>query len=765
MEMIRDANVLTLDLRDKDSVPESFEALVAKQKATSTGDGVVRPWNLLLIDTVDLIRGHHDLYESILQSSARPRLIILLEGDLFDAKTSLPRVTFPPIFQEHRSQVRILAITNRSGCEWAAGAPLPSGIGHWAADPSGELTLPILIEPLAIEEVFNSLFAGTSSGGYDAWSIGTKQVWFGRLPAKATADSLYETGQALVGDDGDAALLPKSNDWEIPPALDGTAVEENILTVSQGSILEHYQNIRRLISAEKLMFGVTGSSGALRRVAAYADHHERVLKNLEERTEAIEGVVTDLLNSIDAGDGFNEDESRRFDQLGIVLKRQDNYRSIYRDAANQLNDRIVNGVRDWIRTGHSIAPLIITVEDTVDKVRPLTREQILEKFQEVSLQRLKEKLATASLNRPKGNLIRIAVATARLLQPTWARVVFAVLYSWLVATGIFEAFDHGRTKAFLPVPQAIREQTANVLVVLAIIVTLILIGIGIIFTEADNRIRRWGKNVGLIELERAIQAQQTFLERVTLNEWVLSKTRRRTANSLKYLSDTLRGLAAVIREKLIDSHEALTKSVQESTSPNPSVRRDLNDVAAAGTFMQLERVIEILRTDISTLIDEVLSLRIHEFKGIGGAAVPREINESIALKVDRFVERLIDDGPLSLDIALSRDSVLLRKTLIETYWKNVSLVSSAVHNSALTPADAPLLQFVNSSDLLHLDQQPDETVLVRFAPEPSRDEIYSLAANDDMKIIFTETTSCAGVLRLTGFRNSFAERPEKVELN
>ena len=98
--------------------------------------------------------------------------------------------------------------------------------------------------------------------------------------------------------------------------------------------------------------------------------------------------------------------------------------------------------------------------------------------------------------------------------------------------------------------------------------------------------------------------------------------------------------------------------------------------------------------------------------------------------------------------------------MIETYWKNVSLVSSAVHNSALTPADAPFLQFVNSGDLLHLDQQPNETVLVRFAPEPSRDEIYSLAANEDMKIIFTETTSCAGVIRATGFRNSFAERPE-----
>lgn len=759
--MIRDATVLTLDLRSEASLPESFEALISREKAVGAGDGVVRPWNLLLVDSVELISKHKDLYTSILQSSARPRLMILLVGELFDKETSLPSLSFPPVFQEHRSQVRIFAVTNSSGCEWSAGAPLPSGIGHWAKDPEGKTSIPILLEPLSIEEVFNTLFSGTAKGGYDAWSVGTKQVWFGRLPAKATADSLYETGQALVGDDGDAALLPKSDDWEIPPALNGTATEENILTVSNGSILEHYQNIRRQISTEKLMFGVTGSSGALRRVAGYSSHHQRVIEQLSDKAGGVETLLYELFKSIDAGDGFNEDESRRFDQLGIVIKRQDNYRSIYREAATQLNDRIVSGVRDWIRTGHSIAPLIITIEDTVKKVQPLNQDEILEKFTDVSLESIREKLSGALARKPKGNLVRIAVTTAKLLQPVWLRFVLAFLYTWLVATGVFEAFDHGRTRAFLPLPESVRARAADLIVIVAILVTIVVCVLGLIFTNVDNRIRRWGKTAGLLELEKAVQLQQAFLERITLNEWVLSKTRRRTSTSLRHLNETLRGLASVIRQRLIESHETLTLSVQEAESPNPSVRRDLNDVASAGTFMQLDKVIEILRTDISTLIDEVLSLRIHEFKGVGGSSVPAEINESIAKKIDAFIERLLNVGPLSLDIAMSKEAVVLRRSLIETYWKKVGLVSSAVHNSALTPSDAPFIQFVNPSDLLHLDQQADETVLVRFAPEPSRDEIHQLAANSDMKVIFTETTACAGVLRVTGFRNSFAEKLEE----
>ena len=756
--MIRDAKVLTLDLRDGQDVPASFEELVAREKAVASEEGVVRPWNLLLIESVENLAKHEGLYTSILQSSARPRLIVLLVGEIFDRVTSLPKVGFPSVFQEHRAQLRVLAVTSLGGCEWSSGAPLPSGVGHWAGDPDGNTSVPILVEPIAIEEVFNSLFSGTSKAGFDAWSVGTKQVWFGRLPAKATADSLHETGQALVGDDGDATLLPRVDEWEIPPALDGTAHEPDILTLSDGSILEHYQGIRRQISAEKLMFGISGNSGSLRRVAKFSEHHIRTLSQIEARAGSVEEVVKDLLASIDAGDGFNEDESRWFDRLGIVIKRQDNYRAVYREAATQLNDRVVDGVRDWIKKGHSIAPLILTIENTIEKIRPQSQNQILENFDAVSFATIREKLLSSGNRKPKGTLVRVAVAVARVLQPTWARVLLAFLYSWFVGVGVWEIADHGRSKWLLPVPRAVREQVANLFTLGAIVVTLVVVALGLVVTYADNQIRRWGKTVGLIELEKAVQSQQEFIERVTLNEWVLSRTRRRTATSMEYLNQTLRGLSEIIRQKLIENHSELARTVLASENPNPAVRRDLNDVAAAGTFMQLDKVVEILRTDISTLIDDVLSLRIHEFKGVGGASVPSEINDSIAGKIDRFVSRLIIEGPLSLDVALSREAIALRKSLIETYWKNVSIVSSAVHNSALTSADAVFIQFVAPTDLLHLDQQPDETVIVRFAPEPSRDEIHELAANSDMKVIFTETTACAGVLRLTGFRNPFIEK-------
>jgi len=759
VEVTREASVLLLDLTAEGvKPPASYEDLIRSQRPDLVADGVIRPWNLLITDSISGFPGHKSLYESVLQSPARPRLVLLLDGLLFASETSTPAISLPLVFQEHRLQVRVVAITDRAGCEWAAGDPLPSGIAYWPKDPDGATTVQILRDPLSDERIFNEFFEMTSAGGYDAWSLGTRQVWFGRLPQKATAGSLYETGQGLVGDDGDAALLPKSADWEIPPALSGMATEDDLLILTEGSILESYQGIRRQASGEKLMFGVTGSRQSLKRVAAYPSHHARVLQQLEEKTTSIDGTVSGLLQSIDATDGFNEEENRKFERLGIVIKRSDDYRKIYRDVATQLNDRIVDGVRDWIRTGHSIAPLVLTVEDTIEKVKPLPPEELVDKFSNVSLAPSAQRLADARKNMPKGTVIRFGQSIAKVLEPAWARLLIAILYTWILATGAFEAFDQGRTPGFLPVPEALRGTAADIAVVLAMIATLLVAALGVALVLADSTIRSWGKTAGLIEVEKAVERQQEFLERVILNEWVLNRTRRRTAASLRFLNETLRGLSEVVRARLIDRHAELAKTTDEPQSPNPAVRKDLNDVAAAGTFMQLEQVIAILRADISTIIDEVLSLRIHEFKGVGGEEVPTEINRSIATKIDRYIDHLREEGPLSLDVALSRESAQLRKRLIETYWKNVSLVSSAVQDSALLPKDSKLVQFINSEDLLHLDQQPKSAVVVRFAPEPSREEIQTQAANLDMNIIYTETTSCAGILRATGFRNSLVEQ-------
>jgi len=753
----REAPVLVLDLQTVDQAPRNYEELIKSHKHSEALQGVVRPWNLLIVDQVDTFLSHRDLYESILNSKARPRLIILLVGELFSKATSEQKLSLPLVFQDHRSQVRIFAVTDQVGCEWAPGEPLPEGIAFWPKDVEGSTTLGVLTEPLSIEGVFNSIFSATSIGGYDAWSIGTKQVWFGRLPAKATADSLYETGQALVGDDGDACLLPRIADWEIPPELCGIASEEDILLNQEASLLEAFQSISKQINSEKILFGITGSSNSIKRVAIFPDHHEKVIKQLIEKSQKVNAIVDDLINSIDAADGFNEDENRRFEQLGIQHKRKDNYRSKYRDIATQLNDRIVDGVRDWIKTGHSIAPLIITVEDTIAKVTPMSREKLIEEFEKKSLALNIEEAKSAIGRIPKGSIIRLGQIVARAIRPMWARMVLAIFYSWLIATAIFESFDQGKTSGFLPVPESIRASAADVVVFLAVLITIGVAVLGVVFSIADSKIRRWGKSVGLEALEGAVLIMREALERAILNEWVLSKTRRRTAKSLGHLSVTLRGLSEVIRNLLISRHGEFSTTTGEAVSPNPMVRRDLNDVSAAGTFMQLDQVIAILRTDVSTIIDDVLSLRIHEFKGIGGVSVPQEINSAVEIKIDSYIKSLIAAGPLSLEVALSRESANLRKILIETYWKNVSVVGSSVQESAMTEKSRAFIQFVNSEDLIMLDQRAEKSIFIRFAPEPSRDEIHQEAAAAELNIIFTDTTSCAGILRATGFRSSLVE--------
>jgi len=59
---------------------------------------------------------------------------------------------------------------------------------------------------------------------------------------------------------------------------------------------------------------------------------------------------------------------------------------------------------------------------------------------------------------------------------------------------------------------------------------------------------------------------------------------------------------------------------------------------------------------------------------------------------------------------------------------------------------------------LHLDKQNGGDILIRFAPRPSLDHIVTSGKTSGINvesITFTAKTSCAGILRLVGFKDAF----------
>jgi len=758
MDVNRDSSVIVVDLETVDKFPSSFEDLLHLESAIFFEEGVIRPWNIVLFDDADKVESHRGLYESILANVSQPRLILILRSSSIGGDENKGRLELPQFFRDNHTRLRVILLTSLTGIDWAPGSHLPAGLAYWESDLEGLHTTEVLKDALTSDEVLDELFLATSAVGHQLWSIGTKQVWFGRLPSKATADALFVCGHGLVGDDGKTCLLPQLEDWIVPPALSGRDVESDILLSGDGALATRYEEIRQNVNRQKKIFGLFGGAGAVRRIASFPEHHVAELNKICESLSEVNADVKLLLDSTDASDGFDVGERTKFQDLGVQQQRRDNLRQKYLDSDTKLTEGIVNGCRKSISTGHSISPLIVQVDKVIKTVSPKSQAEILKEFEIVDLTKLQETLTKSTLTIPKNPLMIVAKTVAKIIEPLWLRFVLAIFYLWLVAISAFEAFDDGNSSGFYPLPEIARKSIARLVVVVCLFVTLVIVLVGIAIVVADNLIRAWSRKSGLLKVEKEVENQKSFIERIALNEWVLSNTRRKAVDSLTQLRRTLELIGANLRSHLIDNHDKLASAIQDRSTPNPAVRKDLNDVAGAGAFRQLDRVVEIIRTDVSTVIENVMALKVYEFKG-KSTNVPEQIVASIEKGLVSYIKRLIELGPLDFRLALSDLSLEKRKELSETYWTKVGQVTSAVEDTVLVAKEEQFVQFIHPVDLLQLDQQATSAVFLRFAPEPSRQDIKSQIVEID-NLLFTTKTACAGIFRLVGFRDSLVHYEE-----
>jgi hypothetical protein len=758
MDVNRDSSVIVVDLATVDKFPSSFEDLLHLESTIFFEEGVIRPWYIVLFDDADKVESHRGLYESILANVSQPRLILILRGSSIGGDENKGKLELPQFFRDNHARLRVILLTSLTGIDWAPGSHLPAGLAYWESDLEGLHTTEVLKDALTSDEVLDELFLATSAVSHQLWSIGSKQVWFGRLPSKATADALFVCGHGLVGDDGKTCLLPQLEDWSVTPALSGCDVESDILLSGDGALATCYEDVRQSVNRQKKIFGLFGRAGAVKRIARFPEHHVAELNKICESLNDVNADVKLLLDSTDASNGFDVGERTKFQDLGVQQQRRDNVRQKYLDIDSKLTEEIVNGCRNSIATGHSISPLIVNVEKVIKTVSPKSQAEILKEFESVDLTKLQETLAKATLTFPKNPLMKVAKTVAKIFEPLWLRFVLAILYLWLVAISAFEAFDDGNSSGFYPLPEIVRRSIARSVVVVSLFVTVGVVVVGIIFVFADNLIRAWSRKSGLLRVEKEVEAQKSFIERVALNEWVLSNTRRKAVDSLIQLRRTLELIGANLKTHLIDNHDKLASAIQDRSTPNPAVRKDLNDVAGAGAFRQLDRVVEIIRTDVSTVIENVMALKVYEFKG-KSANVPEQIVASIEKSLVSYIKRLIELGPLDFRLALSDSSLEKRKELSETYWTKVGQVTSAVEDTVLVAKEEQFVQFVHPDDLLQLDQQASSAVFLRFAPEPSRQNIKSQVVEVD-NLLFTTKTACAGIFRLVGFRDSLIHYEE-----
>ena len=759
----RNSSVIVINLDDLDERLERYDDVV-KFNLGQMGPniavlgkdrGIERPWDLILVVQQVNLERYHGLFDSILTNAVRPRLLLVVRApDLADGNLAF---TLPKVFSEQAELVRVIILTSETGCEWAPGDHKPSGLAIWPGDQDGVETISILVDTMGIPEVFNALFLQSASARFEAWTIGTKQVWFGKLPAQPLSAALYEVGDGLVGDDGKVAVLRKMPTWVLPQDLIGGASENDILLDNKKKKNEINRATERSVEFMKSV-GLTNKSGLLKRISGYPVSQKSLaevlmgdMKTLTESTQAI-------FEAIDATDGFGVEEHRLFDDEGIQLQRDDHQRDRYGELDSALLTSIVDGIRSGISEGHSLAPQKIKLEDIIKQVEPRTPSKILDEFEPLNLQSEISKIKDALEKMPYGPLMRVGVQVARLLRPMWARMVLASIYIWGLFTTVFEIYDKGKSRGYLPLPLAARQTVSIISIILFIVLTLGISACGYILNHTQVKITAWGKSTGVKDIGTAIKGLQKYLEDTVVNDWVLSKTRRESHSQLQYLLAGLGAVGDFLKSLLIDGPKLLLSADGIEYSPNPAVRKDFNDYAKVGVFKNMKMVTDILRMDISTIVDQKMELRVPELRGIYGEQFPKSLLEDLDSPLNEYVSSVIKRGALIQDLAQSEEASQQRRELTNTYWRNVSVIDQVIKDVVLVDDDQSIIQFVNPQNLLPLSKEIDLAVNVRFAPVPSREEVGKMTgvSKDVLKsVVFTDSVTSAGIVRLAGFRPGF----------
>jgi hypothetical protein len=781
-------NVLLVDLASMENKPQSYHEVLklgaSEEVFPTNGEniGILRLKNLLIVDTLDGVFKNQVFYESVLRSPSLPKVILLVSdcyeepsGSQISSKIS-PNISLPKIFEDRSSDVRVILMTSRTGTFWAPENVSPDGVAMWSQDPDGAATLGVIVESLRLGEIFEECFRMMAKGGLSAWSIGTKQVWFGSLPPRQMADVLEEVARGFIGERFDYVGLKEVEQLKVDKDLIGLAVENEVLD-ENGRILRAYAKLKELEETFSKNAGIRNQSGKLSRIINFPHRTIQDANNLRKEVIQFDEGLVEFIVAVDPSDGFSQEEHTIFKKMGINVYGRGMGQEKFSNSDIDLMQTTLAGMEKALRDGHGFIPIKILINDLLEVVVPRSSEEVLhgiENFQEsifarkemyqdfefgydgVSFAKVVPKIDESLKKCPKSPIIRIAKLLAKVVNRLWTRALLAFLYTWALAVAAFEAFDQGRTNGFVPLPLAVRQSVANVVVVAFVISSILLIIAGLILNEAHVKILRWGKTFGIhdsVSGERLARNKE-FLSRVAFNEWVLWNRRTDIAEQLKILLITIEKMEVVLQSRFIDDCKGIEKVSKGVLKPNPMVQQDFNEYSATGFYAQLEEVRTILRGDVMDIIMPKLKARSLELKGKNHRSeVPHIIEDDISGLMENYVMQVVSKGVLSKHSISDVASAERRRILNQDYWNRVEGIDVVIRKIVGTGKLDPIVQLVRPQDLGLLKVGVETVEIIRFTPHPSKDKLETGGGiGGDIKITYTEAVNGSGIIRLVGFR-------------
>jgi hypothetical protein len=756
----RSAQVAFVDFRGlmprPESVDEFLQRVVETDKrfrAGSGSDGVIYPWNLLLVDTPEGVSTNSDFYDQLIQSVFDFRIIVVLVLKE-DSGPEDFTLSVPDSLRANPVRLKVVVNSSQIGVLWHAGGLIPTGVVQWERDPDGELALEALVDVLREQSVFSGLFGHMVKRDEIAWAIGTRQVWMGRLSGALTQEAFLDVGQDVLGS---GRLASRDFDpWPESDYIVGTASEEKIL-MDNGALGSAIRGVSDEISKWKNTFGLLSKKNRVERVADSPTKQQNLLSNIETKSKDLIPVLTQLVHDIDASNGFDRQELLVLREKGINLRAVHSHEAANESLENLFFEGVLRHTQTSIEDGHSIDVIWDAVSTSIKRITPRTQQEVIQAMDEArsNFERALDHARQASANPPSGLLFRLGRLVAKGLRRPLVRYVGFFLFLWALVAGVYEVIGDGSDAGPIPWPDFVRE-TLHLAALSLDVVLLAIVAIGgVLLVNADRKIQAWGRRHDTVGLDLAWSAVRLRLCDIAVNDWAFCELRTRVARQMDALKGVLEIISDNVEQNFVTPFRDVDPEELDEEIPNPKIREDLNARAEGQAFRYLAEVKKIVRLDLSIMISESLELTYALGSAVGRNVVPRRIEQMMRTSINRYVRDGRHFGLLYEHLSTSPQSLVLRRELAQKIWEEPRLVDNAMRSVVLMRSPVELVTFVEPNHLRYLMGDEDNSAEVRFCPTYASGRLEAVSAQIDYLptgIIATEALSAAGVIRVTPFK-------------
>lgn len=758
--------VAFIDFRESPSRPGSAEDFVVYatevdnrfRAAVSTANGIIKPWNWLIVDTPTGILNHLQEYVNLAVSNFQFNVLFIVDASKEFLNQDQRTLDLPQQLVDLHERVKFIFLSDHRGVMWASGTPLPSGVVYWEMDPDGSLTVELLADVLREQSVFTETFQSMRQNGPSVWGLGTKQIWMGKLSGELTQDAFVEVGKDILGT---GQLSHREfKDWDRPALLIGQASVPEVI-VPNGAIDSLFTDLKSEITSFRAAVGDTTRKQLLSRVANFPKRQQGIFKKIEDNYKVLDSRLRTFVASIDATNGFDREEFLQLKREGFDLRTVNQQDAGSQNLLNGFLQSILVQTRLAVEEGHSLEQISYSLRETSDLVEPRDNISIENEINEAlnNSQSSQEHASAIDQSPPLGFVVRLGRKVARLLQNAIFRYTAFFLYLWTISAGVYEIVGSPDSHGFIPWPSAIREVFHLTAILICVILLVLLALLGLCLSLADSKIRRWGKNHKTDELQQKLDDARTCIAKIAVNDWACYETRSRVHAQLVALGHVFDNIAIEVENGFIGPFKDIDPGELDVDIPNPEVRQDLNARAQGRAFKFMSDIKAILRLDLADMIAESLEHTYALRTAAGLVRVPGKVKQELSQSIGRYVRDGKHFGLLFEHLSSSSNAKTQRRELAQKIWEEPGLVDDALRTVVLMPSPAELVTFMSANHLGLLTSNQDDSIEIRFLPSHANNRLNAVSnqVGFSPSVVTTDSLSAAGIIRVTPLRSDIVQ--------